>query len=109
VAWAESHWLDNGRVLLRLADRELSDAEITDGVRVIKAPRYTLHIWDVHSGEISRYSKDEIIGPVCVADGFVRYVVKRGSRKIIREGPFGAEREREPTPPRVSSSGDKVH
>lgn len=109
VAWAEPHWLDNDRVLLRVADWQLSGIKVEGGRRSISKPRYTLHVWNTRTGQLTRYSAEELYGGICVADGFVRYRVKRGSNVIVKEGALGAEVERHPTPPRTSADKEQIY
>lgn len=84
------YWLDNHRLLFA-------------GMKAGRGPRpdlRKLYIWDASTRSTNLYADAK---GVCVADGIVRYTVRvdrEAGKAVVREGPFGSEREvDEPLPP----------
>jgi hypothetical protein len=87
------YWVDNNRLLfagLRTADMDAAVAKKEDN-RVERLKK--LYVWDESTKSVKLYADAR---GVCVANGIVRYTVgvdKAAGKALVREGPFGAEKE----------------
>ena len=102
------YWIDNDRLLfagIRSADMNAAlAAKETDREKRLKK----LYVWHASTELVTFYADSR---SVCVANGIVRYTVrvdKTAGKVVIREGPFGAEKEVErplPSNEELSSQG----
>jgi hypothetical protein len=84
-------WVDADRILFEGLDKKLRDpVEQNHGAPI---PMRALYLWNVRSGEVTRYSKEPLRGSMCFADGFISYSVRRPGRTVRMEGAFGQEKE----------------
>lgn len=83
-------WLDDHRVLFEGWDRVLKDTLPSKGPSV--GAWHGLYIWNVRTGEVSRYATEPLRAEMCFADGYINYVIGRGIQQIRMEGPMGLEK-----------------
>lgn len=101
-------WVDSERLLFLVNDRQLSETERRGDRTVIINAVPTIHLWDLRTGNIRRYRDEPMADHLCAVDGRVWYGLRRGERKMVFEGIFGEEREREATPVRINKDGSRI-
>ncbi len=89
-------WIDDEQVLFEGWDKVLKDSEASTEERV-PGPRRGLYIWNIRTTEVTRYTKEPLRAPLCLADGYISYAVARGGESVRLEGEFGSERSVKPS------------
>src|SRR5688500_4405150 len=72
-------WLDEERVLFEGWDRVLKDRLAPDRE---PGALHGLYIWNIRTGEVTRYSSDPLRSDMCFAEGYISYVVSRGGQQM---------------------------
>jgi hypothetical protein len=101
-------WIDNDRLLFLANDRDLSVTKKDGNRTIVKKAVPTIHLWDFRAATIQRYQPEPFAQRLCVVDAWARYGLKRNDETVIYEGPFGQERARTPTPPRIATDGQQI-
>lgn len=97
-------WLDDSRVLFEGFDA-LSSAQERIESGQERRPLRALFVWNIHTGKVTRHTKESLQSSMCFADGFVSYVVDRKGTLARLSGPFGEEHDM--GSPRHQSNGDQ--
>ena len=89
-------WIDNERVLFEAWDKVLKDTE--PSIRPRTGAWRGLYIWNIRTGQVTRYTSEPLRDFLCFAEGYINYVVSRGGKHVRLEGPFGHETPLDPLP-----------
>ena len=97
---SEVYWIDNERVLFPGFQRQSRSSERA-------SLRSVLYLWDLATKRPSIHAEMPEGGYICYSGGFISYAIHRSGKRFIREGTFGAEKEREWSPPAPSARIDR--
>lgn len=84
------YWMDNTRLIFVGAEDQTAATRREDKVRV---RRPGLYIWDTTNNSLKRHADVSGSGSFCYADGYVRYVLGRSDKTVLRTGKLGIEKE----------------
>jgi hypothetical protein len=87
------HWIDNNRLLFAGYKTPDSNAAFAAREQYRDARLRKLYLWDATTRSVRPYADAQ---SVCVSQGVISYAVKEdkvAGKQVVKEGPFGSERE----------------